>query len=74
MEEGVDKESNKKWHIKEDMQSKTWCPSHKFFYVLFSVTQPLFLLGFSWNSDNIAASNKNSTSKKEPNSESEVTI
>ena len=34
--------------------------------ILFSVTETLFLLGISWSSDNITASNKNSTSKKEP--------
>ena len=71
---GVDKESNKKCHRKERLQSRKWCPSHKVFYLLFSVTQSLFLLGFSWNSDNITASNKKSTSKKEPTSASEVTI
>ena len=71
---GVNEECNKKWHRKEVVQSKKWCPSHKFFYVPFSVTQSLFLLGFSWSPDNITASNKSSTSKKEPASESEVTI
>ena len=40
----------------------------------FSMTQSLFLLGFSWSSDNITASNKKSTSKKEPTSASEITI
>ena len=39
------------------MQPKKWCLSHKFFYILFSVTQ-LFLLGFSWSFDNISASNR----------------
>ena len=72
--EGEDKESNKKWHIKEDVQSKKWCPSHIFFNVFFSVTQSLFLLGFSSSPDDSTASNKNSTSKKVPTSISEITI
>ena len=71
--ETVDKESNKKWHRKEGMQSKTWCPSHKIFYVLFSVTQSFFLV-FSGSSDNNTVSKKTSTSKKEPTSMSEITI
>ena len=37
------------------------------FYVpFFSVTQSLFLLGFSWSSDKITESNKERTYKKEP--------
>ena len=40
----------------------------------FSITQSLFLIGFSRRSDNIKASNKKSTSKKEPSSASEITI
>ena len=72
--EGVDEESNKNWHRNEGMQSKKWSPSHKFFYVLFSVTQSLYHLGFSWSPDNITASNKNSTPKKELSSVSEMTI
>ena len=71
--ERVNGESNKKWHRKEDVQSKKWCPWHKFFYVLFSVTQS-FLLGFSWSFDNITVSNKKNTFKKEPKSVSEITI
>ena len=43
---GVDETSDKKLHKKEDVQPKKRCPSHKFVYVLFSVTQS-FLLGFS---------------------------
>ena len=70
---GVDKESNEKCNGKEDVQSKKWFLSHKFFYVTFSVTQSLFLLGFSWNSDNITASNKKRTSKKESITVSEIT-
>ena len=70
---GVNEESDKKWRRNEGVQSKKWCPSHKFFYVLFSVTQSLFLLGFSWSLDSITASNKKNTSKKEPTSVSEVT-
>ena len=58
----VDKESNKKWYRKEGVQSKKWCSSQKFFCVLFSVTQSLFLFGFSWSSDNITASNIKKTS------------
>ena len=46
---------------------------HKFFYGLFSLTQS-FLLSFSWSSDNITASNKKSTCKKEPISVSEIAI
>ena len=71
---GVNEESNKKLHRKEGVESKKWCPSHKFFHVLFSVTQSLFLLGFSWNPHNIRASDKKSTSKKEHASVSKVTI
>ena len=33
--EWVDKINDKKWHRKEGMQSKEWCPSHKIFLVLF---------------------------------------
>ena len=40
---------------------------------IFSVTQS-FLLHFSWSFDNTTASNKKSTSKKEPTSVSEITI
>ena len=43
-----DEKSNKEWHRKEGVQSKKWCPSHKFhnfLYVFYSVTQSLFLLG-----------------------------
>ena len=72
--EGVNEESNKKWHRKEGVQSKKWWSSHKFFYVLFLVTQSLFLLGFSWSPDNVTASNKKSTYKKEPTSVSEISI
>ena len=70
---GVDEESNKKWHRKDDVQSKKWCPSHKFFYVFFAVTKS-FLLGFWCSSDNITASDKKSTSKKEPTSLFEITM
>ena len=72
--EKVDEESNKKWHRKEGVQSKKWCPSHKFFYALFSVTLSLFLLGFSSSPGNITASNKKSASKKVPTIISEITI
>ena len=41
--EGVDKESNKKWHRKGGVQSKKVMTLTK---ILFSVTQSLFLLGF----------------------------
>ena len=50
-----------------------WYPSHKLLYVLLPVTQSS-LLGFSWSSDSITASNKKSTSKEEPTSASEITI
>ena len=59
---------------KKGVQSKQWCPSDKFFYLLFSVTESLFLLGFSQSSDNITASNKKSTSNKEPLIVSKITI
>ena len=62
-----------KRHRKENVQSKNWYPSHKFFCPLCPVTQS-FLLGFSWSSDSITASNKKCTSKKEPTSVSEITI
>ena len=70
--EGSRGTKQQKWR-KEGVKSKRWCLSHKFFYVFFSVTQSLFLLGFSWSSD-ITASNKKSTSKKKPTSVSEITI
>ena len=57
--DGVDEESNTKWHRKEGVQSKKWCLPHKLFYVIFSVTQSLFLLGVSWGPGNITASNTN---------------
>ena len=66
--------SNKKWHGKECAQLKKWCPSHKLFYVLFSVTHYLFLLGFLWSPDNITTSNKKNTSRKEPTIVSEITL
>ena len=71
--EREDKESNRKWHRKESVQLKNWCPSYKFFYVLFSVTQS-FLLGFSWSSDNIPVRAIRRTSKNEPTCISEITI
>ena len=71
--EGIDEESSRKWHRKEGVQSKKWRPSHKFCYALFSATQS-FLLGFSGSSDNIIASNKKSSSKKDPITLSEPTI
>ena len=40
----------------------------------FSVTQSLFVLGLWWSSDDITASIKQSSSKKEPTSVSEITI
>ena len=70
--EGVEEESNKKTQ-KGEHAVKKWYPSHKFFYVHFSVIQS-FLLDFSRSSDNITASNKDSISKKEPTSVSETTI
>ena len=42
------------------MQPKKWCYSHQFFQVFFSVTQ-FFLIVFSWNSNNITASNSKNT-------------
>ena len=54
------------------MQSEKWCPSHKFFYVLFSLIQS-FLLGFSWSPDFIVSKNK-STSNKEATSISDKTM
>ena len=67
------KQQKAKRHRKESVQSKKWYPSHKFFYVLFSVTQS-FLLGFSWSFDSVTANNKKCTSKKDPTSVSEITI
>ena len=66
------KKATKK-HKKEGVKSKKWYPSHKFFYVLFFVTQS-FLLGFSWSSDNITAGNKKSTLMKEHICVSETTM
>ena len=62
---GKGKGVDKKRHRKKGIQSKKWWSSRKFVYVLFSVTQSLFLLGFSWSYDNVTASNKKSPSKKE---------
>ena len=45
--EGVEEKSNNKQHRKKIVQSKKMMSSYKFFYVLFSVTQTLFPLGFS---------------------------
>ena len=72
--DGVDEERNNKWHRKEGVWKKRQCPSHKFFYVLFSVTQFSFLPGFSSSPGNITASIKQNTSKKVPTSISEITI
>ena len=44
--DGVDKKNDKKWQKKEGVQSEKLCPSHKFFYVLFAVTQT-FIVRFS---------------------------
>ena len=52
--------SDKKWHRNESVQPKMWCPSRKFFYELYSVTQS-FLLVFIWSSDKITVSNKKKT-------------
>ena len=65
-------QKSSKWKRKEGVQSKQWCPSHKFLYVLFSVTQSLFLHGISSSSNNITVSNKKSTSKKDPTGASEI--
>ena len=73
-EEGVDEESNKKWHRKEGVQSRKWYPSEKFFYALFSVTQSLFLLGLSSSPGDITTSNKKSASKKVPTSISQIIL
>ena len=62
--EGVKKATE--WHRKEGVQPKKWCPSHKFFYVLISITQSLFLLCFLWSFDNITANNNKSTFKIKP--------
>ena len=62
LERRVDKESNKKWHRRDGMQSKKGCLLH-IFPLFFFVTQSLFLLGSSESSDNITKSNKKSTSK-----------
>ena len=72
--EEVDEEKHKKWHRKDGVRWKKWCPSHKFLYVLFPVTQSLFLRGFSSSPGNITASIKKSTFKKVPTSISEMTI
>ena len=72
--EGVDEEKHKKWHRKEGVRWKKWCPSHKFLYVSFPVTQSLFLLDFSSSVVNITACIKKSTLKKVPTSISEITI
>ena len=53
-----------------------WCPSHKFFYVLLSVTQSLFLLNktlIKLNTQKKKKKKKKSTYKKEPTSVSEIT-
>ena len=72
--EVVDEEKHKKSHRKEGVRWKKWCPSHNIFFVLFSATQSLFLLGFSSSPGNITVRIKKSTSKKVPNSISEITI
>ena len=40
--EGVDKESNKRCHRVEGVQSKKWVPSHKFFHVLLAPNKSIF--------------------------------
>ena len=52
----------RRWHKKEGVLPKKWCPLHKFFHVFFLVIQS-FLLGFSWSSDNITDNNKENISK-----------
>ena len=71
--EGGGNRKRKQRHKKIDVQSKKWCPSLRFFYVLFSVIQS-FLYGLSWSSHNVTASSKKNTSKKEPISLFEITI
>ena len=66
------KKATKK-HRKGSVQSKKWYPSHKFLHVLFPIIQS-FLLGFSWSSDSITASNQKCTAKKEFSTVSEITI
>ena len=51
-----------KWHGKRDVQPKKWCVSHKFFDVIYLITQS-FPLGFSCSPGNITESNKKNTSK-----------
>ena len=57
---GVDGES-KKSDVECQRAVKKIMSPHKFFYGLFSVTQSLFLLGFSRRTDNITARNKKGT-------------
>ena len=66
-QEGVEEKSNKKWYRTDGVLSKK-------VNLLFSVTQSIFLLGFSRSSDSTTASNKKSTSKKEATSASEITL
>ena len=40
------RESNSEWRRKEGLQLKKWCPSYKFFYIVFSVTRSFLLLSF----------------------------
>ena len=43
---GVDKESNKKLHRKEGVQSKSLCPWHKFFYIFSLKLSLSFLVSY----------------------------
>ena len=69
--DGVHEESKKKWHRKEGILSKKWCPSHKFFYILFFYNSifPSWFLIMLWYHYN---EQQNNTSKKRPISVSKI--
>ena len=71
---GGSRQGNPKTDVERSACSqKKVMSSHKFFHTLFFGTQLLFFLGFLWSSY-ITARNKDSTSKKESTSVSEMTI
>ena len=61
--EGADEKGNKKWYKKEGVQPKKKMMSLAQILSCTFCCNQSFLLGFSWKSDNITASNKKNTSK-----------
>ena len=60
--QGIDEKSDKKKTSEWGCAAEKRYPSHKYFYVLFSVIQ-FFFLGFSWSSETITVTNQKNTLK-----------